>query len=314
MPRAVEGWFVAGAVLCVALPATARAADADFRLTEVRRGVFAAIAQPGRDAATGNAGFVVGSDAVLVVDSFATEAAAQGLLSEIRRVTSLPVRWLVNTHHHLDHCGGNAVFAKAGAVIVAHENARSRMREAALTRMAGVPPAERERLLQLVLPSETFREALSIWLGDRRVDVYFRPGHTGGDSLVSVPDADALFGGDLLQKATVPNLADADTDAWVRTLDELARRFPSAALIPGHGDVARPVDMRGLRGYLVGLRLAVAAELRRGKSGAELAEAVLPRFAADYRSWSRSEHIADNVAQIERELTGRTESPPAPTP
>jgi cyclase len=232
------------------------------------------------------------------VDSFATPRAAQQLLSEIRRRTVLPVRWLVNTHHHMDHCGGNAVFAKAGAAIVAHENARTRMREAARS----------------ALPTETYRDAVSIWLGDRRVDVFTKPGHTDGDSLVSVPDANVLFGGDLLQKDTIPNLAQAKTDAWIQTLDELAARFPSATLVPGHGGVARPLDMRPLRDYLVGLRLAVSRELQQGKSGAELSEALLPQLSSRYRRWAWSEHIGDNVAQMEAELTGRTASPPAPTP
>ncbi len=72
------------------------------------------------------------------------------------------------------------------------------------------------------------------------------PGHTGGDSLVSVPDADVLFGGDLLQKGTVPNLADAKTDAWIRTLDELARAlserprsFPATAAWRARSTCAR---------------------------------------------------------------------------
>ena len=272
---------------------------ADFRVVEAKPGVFAAIADPRRGGAVGNAGFVVGSDAVLVVDAFATEAAARSLLAEIRRRTRLPIRWLVDTHHHRDHCGGNAVFARAGAAVVASEPARERMREK-------LPPA--------ALPSLTYRDSISIWLGDRRVDVFTKPGHTPGDSLVSIPDADALFGGDLLQKATVPNLADADSEAWVKTLDELARRFPSATLIPGHGDVARPLDMRALRAYLVGLRAAVAGELRRGKSGAALVEAVLPAFAPSYRGWAWSESIPESVAQMERELTGKTGSRPAPTP
>ena len=81
-------------------------------------------------------------------------------------------------------------------------------------------------------PAVTYRDAISIWLGDRRVDVFTVPGHTGGDSLVSVPDADVLFGGDLLQKRTVPNLADATTDAWMKTLDEIARALRNGRVDP----------------------------------------------------------------------------------
>jgi cyclase len=206
-----------------------------FTLTEIKPGVFAAIARPGDENAIGNAGFVVGSDGVLVVDGFATPKAAERLLAGIREKTPLPVRWLVVTHHHLDHWGGGSVFAKAGAAVVAQENARGRM----LGRAQQASPDAAE-LLRLALPSLTYREALTLWLGDRRIDVFTKPGHTDGDSLVSVPDANVLFGGDLLQNKTVPNLSDANTEAWIRTLDELARRFPSAAIVPG----APPVHAR----------------------------------------------------------------------
>jgi len=281
-----------------AAPASPEAAASSFTLSEVKPGVFAAIARPGDQDSVGNAGFVVGSEAVLVVDAFAGPRAASELLDRIRRTTPLPVRWLIDTHHHGDHCGGNSVFATTGAVIVAQEAARARMRE---------------RLAPADLPTLTYRDTLTIWLGDRRVDVFTKPGHTDGDSLVSVPDADALFGGDLIQKSTVPNLADAKTDAWIRTLDELAPRFPSATLIPGHGAVARPLDMRALRDYLLTLRTAVARQLARGVSGEALRAAIAPALERQFRSWSGAEHIGETVEQMERELRGSAKGAAAPT-
>jgi cyclase len=304
---------LAGLLLAAAAVATPSPVDADgFDLTEVKPGVYAAIARPGDEATIGNAGFVVGSDAVLVVDAFATPAAAERLLARIRKITPRPIRWLIVTHHHLDHWGGDSMFAKAGAVVVAQENARVGMQARAAAQDAG-DRAKRA----LVLPMVTYRDALSIWLGDRRVDVFTMPGHSGGDSLVSVPDADVLFGGDLLQKGTVPNLADAKTDAWVGTLDALARRFGTATLVPGHGGVARPLDMRALRDFLVTLRLAVTRGLQEGKSGPALAEAVVPQLAP-FRKWTWSEHLDGAVADVEREITGTatnpSPSPAAPTP
>ncbi|HEY4231277.1 MAG TPA: MBL fold metallo-hydrolase [Thermoanaerobaculia bacterium] len=276
-----------------------------FDLTEVRPGVFAAIARPGDDSTIGNAGFVVGSDAVLVVDSFATPAAAEKLLARIRKTTPRPIRWLIDTHHHLDHWGGNSVFAQTGATVVAQENARAGMQARAAAQDHG---DRAKHPAALVLPTVTYRDAMSIWLGDRRVDVFTKLGHTNGDSLVSVPDADVLFGGDLLQKSTVPNLADARIDAWIRTLDELAPRFPTATIVPGHGGVARPLDLRGLRDFLVTVRLAVARGLQEGKSGAALAEEVVPQLAP-FRKWSWSEHLDAAVADVERELRGTAANP-----
>jgi cyclase len=295
------------------LPSALRADPPEgFTLVEVKPGVFAAISAPNDADTESNAGFVVGSDAVLVVDAFATPRAAEQLLARIRQKTPKPIRWLIVTHHHLDHWGGDTVFAKAGATVVAQENAAARMTARAKAQEGA--KSEPGRVHVLALPTLTYREALSIWLGDRRVDVFTRPGHTDGDSLVSVPDADVLFGGDLLQKNTIPNLLDAKSDAWIKTLDELAVKFPSAALVPGHGGVARPLDMRSLRDYLVTLRAEVARELRAGKSGDSLAAALTPELQARFRSWSGTEHIRDTVAQMERELTGTATAPATGTP
>src|SRR5215467_13446797 len=115
--------------LCLLLfSSLALAADApDFTIKKLADGVYAAISGDGSKAGS-NAGFVVGSNSVLVVDTFVTTAAARDLLAEIRKVTNLPIRFVVNTHYHLDHTGGNAVFAETGATILAHRNVRAWLR------------------------------------------------------------------------------------------------------------------------------------------------------------------------------------------
>src|SRR5436190_20168103 len=89
----------------------------DFDVVKVADGVYAAVAKPG-GLASGNAGFVVGDDGVVVVDTFFTPAAADELIAEIGKVTPQRIRFAVNTHYHLDHTGGNQVFAGRGVPIV----------------------------------------------------------------------------------------------------------------------------------------------------------------------------------------------------
>lgn len=307
-----------GAILC-ALPFIVATADRleessrRFSLVSAGNGVWAAIARPGDRASLGNAGFVIGAEAVLAVDAFATPEAARELLEEIGKKTPLPVRWLVNTHYHLDHVGGNEVFAKAGAVILAQENVRGWERTQNLKWRKEITPEDRAMLSRLVLPELTYHEGVSIWLGDRRVDVFSRPGHTGGDSVVSVPDARVLFGGDLVWKNTIPNLVDAKTDAWIDTLNGLLRDYPSATVVPGHGGMARPLDVRFFRDYLRGLRLAVARALEERRSGDALREFVKLELTARYGRWTYFEEFADaNIAQTEAELTGTKAFPPPP--
>ncbi len=95
-------------------------AEDDFSLVKVADGVYAAIAKPG-GLASGNAGFVVGDDGVLMVDTFLTPAAVEELIDAIGAETKLPIKFAVNTHYHLDHTGGNQVLAARGVPIIAHD-------------------------------------------------------------------------------------------------------------------------------------------------------------------------------------------------
>ncbi|HTO88196.1 MAG TPA: MBL fold metallo-hydrolase [Thermoanaerobaculia bacterium] len=282
-----------------------------FALVPTGEGTYAAIAKDGDPAALGNAGFVIGSDAVLVVDTFATPAAAEELASEIRKLTPLPVKWVVNTHYHLDHVGGNSVFTSAGARVVAEENVRAWIRTENLKWRKEITAEDRETLSRLVLPDLVYRDGLTIWLGDRKVDILSRPGHTGGDSIVFVPSANVLYGGDLIWKNTVPNLIDASTEAWVNTIDGFLQEHPAATFVPGHGDVGKALDVRYFRDYLSGLRIAVARGLAEGKSGKALAEAILTNQQTRYGTWKWFDAFGPrNIELTEQELKGVKKLPP----
>ena len=294
---------------------TAAAGPSHFRLVPVAASVYAAIAKPGDRDAVGNAGFVVGDEGVLVVDTFATAAAAEELLAEIRRTTKLPVKWVINSHYHLDHVGGNAVFSRAGASVVAHENVRAWVRTENLKWREEIRPEEKQMLSRLVLPNVTHRQGLTLWLGSRRVEVLFRPGHTGGDSVVRVPDADVVFAGDLFWNSTMPNLIDADTAAWQKTLEDFLDEFPRAAFVPGHGEPGHALDVRFFRDYIFGLRQTVARGLEEGKSGQALVDAVLPLHKARFGGWAWFDQFAArNIMMTEQEMKGTKRYAPTPAP
>src|SRR5216110_4016273 len=96
-------------------------AEDDFQIVKVADGVYAAIAKSG-GLASGNAGFVIGSDGVLIFDTFFTPTAIEELIGEIQSLTKLPIKFAVNSHYHLDHTGGNQVLVERGVPIVAHDN------------------------------------------------------------------------------------------------------------------------------------------------------------------------------------------------
>lgn len=302
-------WLLAAATTVVtARPPQSEVALA-FTITEVAPGVFAAIADPADAGAGGNAGFVIGSDAVLVVDAAGSPEGAERLLSEVRARTKLPLRFGVLTHFHSDHMGGSAVFARAGAAVLAHENVRAWARR---EWQPGLDASARSRYAALRLPDVSYRDRVTIDLGGRTVEVFHRAGHTGSDSLVAVPDVKVLFGGDLVQRRTIPGLTFSNTEAWLATLDDLMRSYPDWRFVPGHGGVARPLDVRFFRDYLRGLRLAVARALQEGRTGAALLEAVQPQLAAKYGSWAEFSHANRNIEDVEKELTGTKAYPPAP--
>ncbi|HTS46977.1 MAG TPA: MBL fold metallo-hydrolase, partial [Bryobacteraceae bacterium] len=154
-----------GAVLFLLAAWPIAAAKPDFRLQQIGQGVWAAIVNDD-GLAGGNAGFVIGGDGVVVIDTFQDPRPAKALLAEIRKLTPLPVRFVVNTHYHLDHVNGNDVFAAAGATIVAHRNVRAWMRTENIKMLdPPVTPEKKARVQSLPLPSVVHDSRLDLYLG-----------------------------------------------------------------------------------------------------------------------------------------------------
>jgi cyclase len=289
---------------------TAPAAELPFVLKEIGPGVYAAISQES------NAGLIIGDDAVLVVDSFFQPNTARALLSEIRKITPKPVRYLVNTHYHADHVSGDQIFKDVGAIIVAHRNVRAWIRPENLRMFGDVPnPAFKalmaQRIAQLPLPDLVTESPITIWLGARRVDVRPAEGHTGGDLVVSVPDAKVLFCGDLLWRMP-PNIVDGAVSKWIAT-DRSFEHLPEAAsmvFVPGHGDVATVKDVAIFRSYLTDIVSLTEAGRKNGLKGDALAADVVPKLHASHADYFTS-HA--EVMLMERKLDG-TKRVPQPVP
>jgi cyclase len=293
-------------------PAAAGPEAGLFEIKKIGDGVYAAIS-PGESKAGANAGFVIGDDGVAVIDTFEDASAAKVLLEEIRKTTKLPIRFVVNTHYHIDHVAGNGVFADAGAVIVAHRNVREWIHSENLKFFgAKITPQQKKMVESLVAPSVVYSESLDIYLGSRHLALHFYPGHTGGDSVVEVPDANAVFCGDLFWRKTLPNLIDASTDRWVETLDKLSSIAPGGTYVPGHGDIGGVADVNDFRAYLIELRSEVAAAEAAGKSGADVVETVLPDLQKKFGDWQFFKYFAkSNIADTAKELKGEKRVPVA---
>jgi glyoxylase-like metal-dependent hydrolase (beta-lactamase superfamily II) len=310
------GLLILGLIAAIAAPSAAQTPPqkAPFQLTQIGPGVYAAIS------GESNAGFIIGDDAVLVVDSFFEPDTAKALLGEIRKITPKPVRYVVNTHYHMDHVAGDQVFKDAGAIIVTHRNVRAWMRAENLHMFGAVPdPAFKaritQRIEQLPLPDLVTESPITVWLGARRIDIRPAEGHTGGDLVVGVPDAKVLFCGDMLWRMP-PNIVDGKVSAWIAT----ARSFEqlpdaaSMAFVPGHGDMATVKDVAIFRGYLTDLMSLTTAGRRSGLKGDALVADVVPKLKASHSDYPTPERVlAREVTFMEQELDG-TKRVPQPAP
>jgi glyoxylase-like metal-dependent hydrolase (beta-lactamase superfamily II) len=283
-----------------------------FTITKIGDGVYAALGVDG-GAAGSNAGFIIGSSGVLVVDTFTSIAAAKDLLAEIRKITNLPIKYVVNTHYHLDHVGGNAVFAEAGATIVAQRNVAAWERTENLKFFGADPKPDKRALVEaLVLPNKTYTDKIDLKLGDRLIKVRFMPGHTGGDSVVFVNDkgADIVFGGDIIWQKHLPNLIDASTEPWIATLDKLLAEHPNATFVSGHGGIATAADVKDFRDYLSQLRGDIAIAQATGKDGDDLVTAVTADLKPTFGTWGFFNHfIKPDITLTAAELKGTKKIP-----
>lgn len=188
-----------------------------------------------RDAGSGNINVFTSDDGVLLVDS-KFERNYERYMELLRTVTDQPVRFLINTHMHPDHTGGNTLIEALGSDIVATENARRRLAEAQ----------------QTGLPNITFDDHMRLYFGGRAMDLYwFGRGHTDGDLVIHLPEEDMILTGDLFA-GYEPNIRLIDYNGggslkeWVGTLENvLALDFDT--VIPGHSG---PTDRATMQQYL----------------------------------------------------------------
>ena len=309
-------------------------AEDDFQLIKVADGVYAAIAKPG-GLASGNAGFVIGDEGVLIFDTFFTPAALEELVSEIQALTKLPIKFAVNSHYHLDHTGGNQVLVAQGVPIFAHDNVLlwqttknqrflpapedlQKRRAEAAKQLSETPEDQKEKRAQLerqirrydVLmtikltnPTVTFGSGIvRLHLGKREVVLSTLPGHTGGDVFAYVPDANVVFTGDLGWSNTLPNLVDATVSDWVPSLDKILAQYPTAKFVPGHGSVAGASDIKSFRDYLDDLRARVKQGIADGLTIDQAKQQL--KLPEKYKGFAFQNFATPNVEDMYKELKG----------
>ena len=217
----------------------------------------------------GNVGVMVGDDGVLLVDSHFQPAVPQ-LLEEVAALTDEDIKFLVNTHIHPDHIGGNSLLADYGVTIVAHDLVRVQMlKELRIPRRGGTfypMPDPRSR------PVLTYTDAISFHLNGEEVQVFHAPpAHTGGDSFVYFTGSDVLHLGDVFRTNMYPIIDHYNGGSFLGMIEAMSSAIgtagPETKVIPGHGQ--EPSDRQGMIAYqnsLFTLRDRVQGFVDRGAS------------------------------------------------
>lgn len=267
LARAIYALLVAA---CAAAPAEA----ARLAVVEVAPGIFVHVAPhedftPANRGGIGNLAFVVGTEAVAVIDAGGSPAVGRDWLETVRAHTDRPIRWLILTHVHPDHVFGAQAFADVGAEIIGH----ARLPEALAARFAAyaanlralLGAAFEEPRLPRVQRTVAPESPLTLDLGGRTLELRAWPtAHTDTDLTVFDTATATLIAGDLLFVERLP-VIDGSLLGWLEVLADLAV-LPAAQAVPGHGpaSVPFPAALAPERAYLEQLRDAVRDRIRRG--------------------------------------------------
>jgi quinoprotein relay system zinc metallohydrolase 2 len=273
----------------------AEAAD-ELEVSEVAPGIFVhqgryEIQSPENRGDMANASFVVGSDAVAVIDTLGSAVAGRELRSAIRAVTGKPIRYVINTHMHPDHVFGNAAFKEDNPDFVGHYKlarglgSRAERYLAINKQMLGADAFEG---IEIILPTLAVEKRLELDLGGRTLVLETQPtAHTDNDLTITDIATNTLFLGDLLFSVHVPTL-DGSIRGWLALIDELSRK-DAARVVPGHGPHAMelPEALQPEQRYLA----AIATDVRQLiKDGKTLEEATKTAGFSERDAWKLFDH------------------------
>jgi cyclase len=249
-----------------------------------------------------NAGFIVGNDYVVVVDSLATVGLTRRFKEEIRKITDKPIRYLINTHHHGDHTYGNHVFA--GATIISHDQCRREVIEAGIMDpglLNTLFPEFDFRGIAATPADITFDNQLTLHMDGREVRLlHFGPGHTVDDIIVHLPEESVIFAGDFIFLYSTPLGMEGSFAGWLRNLDAMAN-LGAKTYVPGHGPVCGAEGLNLCRDYLVFVRREAKKRFDKGMTVDEAAKDI---DLGQFKQWPNHERILLNVERLWREFRG----------
>jgi cyclase len=266
-------------------------AAAEPTVEPIGRGLYAYISD---NDASANSTFMVGDAGILVVDTGLNATEGSKLLRAIRQVSALPVKYIVNTHYHPDHQGGNTVVGPSAVVITTDF---TRERTLALQKDPGMKAFHFE-------PADlTFQQQVILHVEPYSVQIYF-PGkaHTSGDALVYFPQQRAISMGDLFLNRSSPAMDDGSVESWIHALDHVLE-LPLDNVVPGHFELATKSELKRFRDYLNDLYQQVRALKQANETLEQVRHDIHMEKYSDFRQYAKYEAtFADNAAVIYQQM------------
>ncbi len=277
--------------ICLLLLICSALAAAEPVVTQMGQGLYAYISD---NDASANSSFLVGDSGILVVDTGLNATEGSKLLAAIRRVSALPVKYVVNTHYHPDHQGGNAVVGPS-AVLITTDFTRERT--------LALQKDPRMNSFHFEPADLTFQQQVTLHLAPYTVLIYF-PGkaHTSGDAVVYFPEQRAVAMGDLFLNRSSPAMDDGSVESWIHALDHVLD-LPLDHVVPGHFELSTRPDLQRFRDYLNDLYQQVRALKQKNETLEQVQRDLHMEKYYDFRQYPKYEAtFADNAATIYQQL------------
>ncbi|MBS0374315.1 MAG: MBL fold metallo-hydrolase [Proteobacteria bacterium] len=272
----------------LALAAAASAQEQDFSKVEVKATRVAGNVYL-LEGAGGNIAASVGEDGIVLVDDeFAPLAPKIAAALKSLGITDKPVRYVINTHYHFDHTGGNAPFAGEGSTVIAHDNVRTRMASGGTAGNGGSVHMQTQPAEKAALPVITFDHDVSVHLNGEDIRaLHFPAGHTDGDAVIYFPRANVVHMGDDYVRYGFPFIdvdAGGSAEGMIRACEAVIEKMPpDVKIIPGHGALSTVAEMRE---YVAMLKATSAAVSKALKAGQTLEQMKAAKLLAPWSKYS----------------------------
>ncbi len=273
-----NGFFITALALVCASAAQAQQ-QPDFSKTEIKVQRLAGSVYM-LTGAGGNIGVSAGDDGIVIIDDEFAPLAPK-IIDALNGITDKPIKFIINTHYHGDHTGGNPVFGRTGTII-AHDNVRKRLASGTSSGTRVTPPAPKQ-----ALPIVTFNDTATVHVNGEDIRaVHFPNGHTDGDAVIYFPQSNVVHMGDDFFNGHFP-VIDIDNGGSAKgmlaAVEKVLATLPDdVKIIPGHGDLGDKAALRRFADMLRGTTAAVEKALKAGKTVDQMKA---DKILADWESW-----------------------------